>query len=106
VDVKDVEEVLSLSEAVGANKAVLVCLNGWTEPAEIKAGATGLDLRTLTLEEALDLNIEEKWQFCRSCGQGLVVLDHDGAMLVDSAWLWWLAGPVATARPLSPHSPR
>src|SRR5688572_3251296 len=55
IDVKDVEEVLSLANAVGANKCVLIALSGWTKPAAVKALASGLDLRLLTLEQALDI---------------------------------------------------
>ena len=71
---------------------MLVALNGWTSPAEIKARAIDLDLRLLTLDEALDLIVEDKWELCESCGQDVVVLDHDGATDVDGTWPWWLAG--------------
>lgn len=37
LDVKDIEEVAALSQAVGANKAVIVAANGFTEPAKTKA---------------------------------------------------------------------
>src|SRR4051812_1162167 len=40
LDVKDVEEVLALADAVRASKAVIVAANGWTKPAEIKAKAS------------------------------------------------------------------
>lgn len=33
IDVKNVDEVLALSDAVNACKAVIVSANGWTEPA-------------------------------------------------------------------------
>lgn len=92
VDVKDVEEVRSLAEAVGANRAVLVALNGWTGPAEIKAQSVGLDLLLLTLDDALDLIVEDKWAICEACHSDCVVLDHDGATDSDGGWLWWLAG--------------
>lgn len=35
IDVKDVEELLALANAVGAHKAV-VAANGWTKPSETK----------------------------------------------------------------------
>jgi hypothetical protein len=44
-DVKTIEEVLGLADAVGANKAVIVCANGWTEPAENRASFSGIDLK-------------------------------------------------------------
>jgi len=36
IDVRDVESVLALADAVGANKAIVVAANGWTEPAKKK----------------------------------------------------------------------
>jgi hypothetical protein len=55
LDVKDVEEVMALAEAVGANKAAIVASNGWSRPAAIRAAFSGLDLRLLTLEDAAAL---------------------------------------------------
>jgi hypothetical protein len=55
LDVKDVEEVIALAEAVGANKAVIVASNGWSRPAATRAMFSGLDLRLLTLGEAMAL---------------------------------------------------
>src|SRR4051812_39438670 len=57
LDAKDIEGVLALTSAVGANKSVIVAANGWTEPAGIKAGLHNCDLRLLTLDEALDLMV-------------------------------------------------
>jgi hypothetical protein len=37
LDVKDIEDVLALVEAVNASKSVIVAANGWTGPAETKA---------------------------------------------------------------------
>jgi putative restriction endonuclease len=45
VDVKDVEEVTSLAQAVGAHKAVIVAAHGWTDSALVKARRGGVDLR-------------------------------------------------------------
>jgi hypothetical protein len=92
VDVKDVEEVLSLGAAVGACKCVLVAANGWTTPAEVKARKAGLDLRLVTVEDALDLMVTDKWTMCPVCEDDCIVLDRDGATEVGGAWLWWLAG--------------
>jgi len=52
LDVKDVEEVIALADAVGANKAVIVASNGWSRPAAHRAAFSGLDLRLLTPEDA------------------------------------------------------
>ncbi len=92
VDVKDVEEVLALADAVGANKCVLVATNGWTEPAEKKARSRGMDLRLLDLDQALDLIVEDKWAVCEACNSDCVVLDSDGWIDVDGSFLWWFAG--------------
>ena len=55
LDVKDIEEVQALAAAVGANKAAIVCANGWTQPAGIKAQVQSLDLRLLPVEEAAEI---------------------------------------------------
>jgi hypothetical protein len=98
VDVKDVEEVQALAEAVGANKAVLVTTQGWTKPAERKAAFCSLDLRLFPLEDALDLFVADKWEMCEACGRDCIVLDHDGAIAAEGAWLWWLAGRCRACR--------
>ncbi|UUO16581.1 HEAT repeat domain-containing protein [Dolichospermum heterosporum] len=54
LDVKDVEEVIALADAVGATKSVIVALSGWTGPAGIKAQLKGMDLKLWTLEQALN----------------------------------------------------
>lgn len=92
VDVKDVEEVLALANAVGANKSVLVALNGWTAPAETKAKAVGLDLKLWTLEEALDLMVPDKWLVCPGCENDCIVIDCVGGMVVDGMWSLLTAG--------------
>lgn len=92
IDVKDVEEILSLASAVGANKAVLVALSGWTKPAQAKADHTGVDLRLWTLEEALDLMVPDKWVMCSVCENDCIVLDRSGGMVVDGMWSLLTAG--------------
>lgn len=93
LDVRDVESVLALAEAIGANKAIIVAANGWTGPAKKKADHVGCDLLLLSVEEALDLIVPDKWKMCPSCGVDCIVLDQDGAvMLNDASWFWWLAG--------------
>lgn len=92
IDVKDIEAVLALTEAVGASRSAIVASNGWTEPAQRKADFLQLDLKLLTLEEALDLFVPEKWEMCPHCHEDCIVLDHDGAIDLGGLWLWWLAG--------------
>lgn len=53
IEVKDVEGVLALTDAVGAHPSVLEAANGWTSPAERKAAASRIDPRLVTVEDAL-----------------------------------------------------
>lgn len=93
IDVREVESVLALADAVGASKAVIVAANGWTSPSEIKASHAGCDLRILSLEEALDLIVPDKWEMCPCCQRDCIVLDQDGALITEDGLLfWWLAG--------------
>ncbi|MDP1816516.1 MAG: restriction endonuclease [Leadbetterella sp.] len=92
IDVKDVEEILMLAESVNADKAIIVTNQKWTEPAERKANHTGLDLRILSIDEATDLIIEDKWLMCQVCQEDCVVLDNDGFVMIDNIINWWLGG--------------
>ncbi len=93
IDVREVESVMALAEAVGANKAVIVAANGWTNPAKTKADHAGCDLELLSMEEALDLVVPDKWKMCPACEDDCIVLDQDGATtLANGVVLWWLAG--------------
>lgn len=93
LDVRDVESVLALAEAIGGNKAIIVAANGWTVPAKKKADHVGCDLELLSVEEALDLIVPDKWKMCPSCGADCVVLDQEGAVKFEGgSWFWWLAG--------------
>jgi Restriction endonuclease len=60
IDVKDVEEVLALADAVKANQVIIVAANGWTEPAGKKAEFHNCSLRLFTLEDALDQLVPDK----------------------------------------------
>ena len=62
IDVRDLESVLALADAVGANKAIVVAANGWTEPAKKKADHVGCSLELLLIEDALDLVVPDKWK--------------------------------------------
>lgn len=93
IDVKEIESVLALANAVGASKAVIVAANGWSAPAAIKAEHAGCDLRILSLEDALDLIVPDKWEMCPCCQRDCIVLDQDGALITeDGLVFWWLAG--------------
>ncbi|MGH8072356.1 MAG: hypothetical protein ACRERE_45405 [Candidatus Entotheonellia bacterium] len=60
LDVNDIEDVLAHAEAVNASKSVIVSANGWTGPAETKAVFCNIDLLLLSVDEALDLVVEDK----------------------------------------------
>jgi hypothetical protein len=93
IDVREIESVLALAEAVGANKAIIVAANGWTDPAKKKADHAGCHLELLSADEALDLIIPDKWKMCPSCNSDCIVLDQDGAaQFDDGSVFWWLAG--------------
>ncbi len=93
LDVKDIEEVVALSKAVGAHKTIIVAANGFTSPAEAKARFSQCDLRTLSMEEALDILIPDKWKMCPFCKADCIVLDQVGmTQFNDGSISWWLAG--------------
>jgi hypothetical protein len=92
IDVKDVEEVIALADAVGADKSVIVTANGWTAPAETRANFSGLDLRILSIEKALALIVPDMWRMCPACDSDCIIMDHDGVVGFGGGWLWWLAG--------------
>jgi len=93
IDVREVESVLALADAVGANKAIIVAANGWTEPAKKKADHVGCGLEFLSVEDAFDLIVPDKWMMCPSCDADCIVLDQEGAVTInEGAWFWWLAG--------------
>jgi hypothetical protein len=92
IDVTDVDATLSLGESVGASKCVIVASNGWTGPAEKKAKFAGMDLKLLSIDQALDLIVEDKWLMCPICEDDCIVLDRDGATNLAGSLLWYLAG--------------
>lgn len=93
LDIKDIEEVAALSQAVGAHKTIIVAANGFTSPAETKARFIQCDLMTLSMEEALDLILPDKWKMCPVCNADCIVLDQDGMTQFDNGSIfWWLAG--------------
>ena len=101
IDVKVIEEVVALAEAVGVGKSVIVAANGWTAPAATKAEHRYCDLRLLTLEAALELIEPDKWMMCPSCSRDCIVMDQDNAIGGPSGgWIWWLAGACRECRTL------
>jgi hypothetical protein len=58
LDVKEIEGVIGLANAIGADKAAIVAANGWSKAAEKKAKSSRLDLRILTTKDALSLLME------------------------------------------------
>lgn len=106
IDVRDVEAILGLADAIGANKAIIVCANGWSEPAAAKASHVGCDLRLLSIEEALELVVPEKWTMCPECDHDCVVLDQDGLIQLESGRIiMWLAGQCRSCRCARIHCP-
>ncbi len=92
VDVKDVEEVQALGEAVGADKCFLICPNGWTKPAQIKAEFIGLDLKLLDVKSAVQLLDIDMWEICPDCQNDYILLEKSGGIEIDGMVFWWLAG--------------
>lgn len=101
IDVKTVEEVAALASSVGACKSVIVASNGWTEPAIKKAEHLTCDLRLLSLDDALELIVPDKWMLCPQCEHDCIVLDQANAAGGPSGgWIWWLAGACRECRAL------
>ena len=92
VDVKDVEEVRALGEAVGADKCFVICPNGWTKPAKRKAQFIGLDLRLLTVKSAVQALGIENWEICPNCENDYILMEMSGSIELDGLVFWWLAG--------------
>jgi len=88
LDVKDIEEVLALARAVGANKAIIVTTTGWTEPAEKKAKFGGMDLKLYPIEEALETIIADMWKLCPACEEDCIVMDSNGCFVLNGLIFW------------------
>lgn len=80
LDVKDIEEVLALSNAVGANLSIIVTTAGWTDPAAKKAEFEGMDLRLLSIEKALELVVPDYWRLCPTCEKDCIISDNFGLL--------------------------
>ena len=92
LDVKDIEEVLALADAVKANKAIIVAANGWSEPAQAKAEHAGMELLLLSLEDALDIIVPDKWQICPSCENDCIVMGDSSALVTEGMWSIFVTG--------------
>lgn len=104
VDVKDVEEIEMLANAVSADKAIIVTNSEWTEPAKTRADFSGLDLRILTIDEATGLVVEDKWLLCPNCEEDCVILDETGFIQMDDGLInWWLGGKCRECKTLVIH---
>ncbi len=94
IDVKVVEEIEALASAVKANKIIIVTNKGWTRPALKRAEFSNTDLRLLTVVEALDLIVPNKWFMCYNCPDECVAMDSDGVFYRETSKLFfdWYAG--------------
>lgn len=93
IDVREVEAVCALGNAVGADKCVVVVANGWTEPAAEKARRSGIPLKMLTVPEAMEALDVDTWRACGLCREDAIVLDQVSPPVVnDGAVVWWLGG--------------
>lgn len=99
IDVKSIEEVAALANAVGACKSVIVASNGWTEPAIKKAKHLLCDLRILSLDDALELIVPDKWMLCPNCEHDCIVMDQSSLVETTSgSVIWWIAGACRECR--------
>src|SRR5580700_3281819 len=69
VSIKDIDAFCGFLDDVGANKGVMISHSGFTDGANRRAVGAGIELRTLTLEEAEDFDWEEFTQdSCQTFG--------------------------------------
>ena len=94
IDIKDLEEVEGLANAVGANKIIIVTNNGWTKPSIKRANYSNIDLKILDINSAFDLIFPNKWFMCYDCHEECVIMDSDGVLYRESLNLFfdWYAG--------------
>jgi len=92
IDTPHVDVVSELAKAVGADKAVIVCLNGWTRPAKIKADHIGLDLRLITAQDAAEFFNPGTWKLCPICENDYIIMDNVGGidgLETEDVTSWW-----------------
>lgn len=107
LDIKDLEEVEGLANAVKANKIIIVTNSGWTEPAQKRAEFSNIDFRILTIEDALGLIFPNKWLMCYSCKDECVLMDSDGVLLRENTnlFFYWHAGKCRNCKNLYFYCP-
>jgi hypothetical protein len=107
LDVKDVEEVIALANAVNADKAIIVTNSGINAFAAKKAELNRLDIRIFSIEDALDLIVPDKWLMCYDCNNECVVMDWDGVLYREDLELffYWQAGRCRECRDLYIYCP-
>lgn len=99
INVNHIDSVFALAKAVGAVKAIIVCSNGWTTPAESKAKSTGMDLRLWPAEDGAKFMNPDFWMFCHICGNGLIIMDCSSFSIPENRLIsWWLAGQCKKCR--------
>ena len=93
ININHIDGVNALAEAVGVDKAIIVCANGWTKPATNKARFLNMELRLWTIEEARECMNPGYWMLCPVCNSGLIIMDNNGFNVSREGIIsWWLAG--------------
>ena len=93
VNINQVDGVHALAEAVGVDKAIIVCANGWTEPAAKEARFLNMEIWLWPIEKARGFMDPGKWMLCPVCNSGLVIMDNSGFNVSREGIIsWWLAG--------------
>lgn len=107
LDVKDIEEVIALANAVNADKAIIVTNSGVNDFAAKKASINRMDIRIFSIEEALDIIVPDKWMMCYDCPGECVVMDWDGVLYREDSGLffYWQAGRCRECKDLYIHCP-
>lgn len=103
LDVRDIDSVVELAKAVGANKAIIVTSSGWSKPAEIKASFESCDLRILSIDEALELVVPDKWELCPKCEEDCILMDCSGFFEENGLVVWWIAGQCRECKTAKVH---
>ena len=91
----DIGIVSELLDAVGADKEVIVCPNGWTRYAKARAKELRLDLRLITIEDAVEFFNPGKWKLCPICRNDCIIMDKVGGidgLETEDVQSWWIAG--------------
>lgn len=105
IDVKEVEAFEGLMRDVGASRGVLVCSNGCTKAALVRAQQF-IDIRLLSADEALELDYAaiDPCPRCRSEGrktQGLVFWDCQFPIPIGPSWAIVFTGKCDVCRSFS-----